>query len=237
MHVNFSGIYTTNPADSQPELIPPLKIFTFARQLIKPMPRMTIHREGYKIILSTILILLAINAGLFVLLSDYPTVRTIVLIASIVFLIAVLQFFRSPKREIVQNHIHVLSPADGKVVAIEEVLEENLPVLLKSQQADLVIGTSKTLRTIARVASDWLGGDIDHIQLDRLTRMIPKLADMTELERAELPGVSKTRARQIVAGAIVAESVMKKLDIRELRICPWALREGIILKWLDWIRG
>ena len=120
---------------------------------------------------------------------------------------------------------------------IDEVLEENLPVLLKSQHADLVIGTSKTLRTIARVASDWLGGDIDHIQLDRLTRMIPKLADMTELERAELPGVSKTRARQIVAGAIVAESVMKKLGNKELRICPWALREGIILKWLDWIRG
>jgi phosphatidylserine decarboxylase len=85
---------------------------------------MTIHREGYKIILTTILTLLVINAGLFLWLGDYPTVRTIVLIASIVFMIAVLQFFRSPEREITQNHIHVLSPADGKVVAIEEVLEE-----------------------------------------------------------------------------------------------------------------
>src|SRR6185295_15461828 len=85
---------------------------------------MTIHREGYKIIFFTILILLALNAALYFWLNDYSAVRTIVLIASIVFMIAVLQFFRSPKRDIVQNHIHVLSPADGKVVAIEEVLEE-----------------------------------------------------------------------------------------------------------------
>ena len=60
---------------------------------------------------------------------------------------------------------------------------------------------------------------------------------MTEEQRRDLPGVSATRARQIVAGAFVAESVMRNLEINELEICPWALREGIILKWLDWARG
>jgi exopolyphosphatase/guanosine-5'-triphosphate,3'-diphosphate pyrophosphatase len=38
-----------------------------------------------------------------------------------------------------------------------------------------------------------------------------------------------------VAGGIVAESVMKHLSIERVEICPWALREGIVLKWLDWM--
>jgi exopolyphosphatase/guanosine-5'-triphosphate,3'-diphosphate pyrophosphatase len=59
---------------------------------------------------------------------------------------------------------------------------------------------------------------------------------MSQEERSELPGVSKSRARQIVAGAYVAETVIRSLDIDSLEICPWALREGIVLKWLDWIR-
>jgi exopolyphosphatase/guanosine-5'-triphosphate,3'-diphosphate pyrophosphatase len=40
-----------------------------------------------------------------------------------------------------------------------------------------------------------------------------------------------------VAGAFVAESVMRNLDLKELEICPWALREGVVLKWLDWMEA
>ena len=58
--------------------------------------------------------------------------------------------------------------------------------------------------------------------------------DMTSAERANLPGVSNTRAQQIIAGAVVAKTSMEILGISELEICPWALREGVILKWLDW---
>jgi exopolyphosphatase/guanosine-5'-triphosphate,3'-diphosphate pyrophosphatase len=39
----------------------------------------------------------------------------------------------------------------------------------------------------------------------------------------------------LLAGAIVAEAVMSHLKIDEVEICPWALREGIVLKWLDWM--
>jgi exopolyphosphatase/guanosine-5'-triphosphate,3'-diphosphate pyrophosphatase len=56
---------------------------------------------------------------------------------------------------------------------------------------------------------------------------------MTVLERSALPGVSEGRAEQLVAGAIVAEAAMDVLDIRELVICPWALREGVILHRMD----
>ena len=60
---------------------------------------------------------------------------------------------------------------------------------------------------------------------------------MTYAERSRLPGVSVGRAPQLLAGAVVAEAVMSLLDIEEVQICPWALREGIILRRLDWMRG
>jgi exopolyphosphatase/guanosine-5'-triphosphate,3'-diphosphate pyrophosphatase len=51
--------------------------------------------------------------------------------------------------------------------------------------------------------------------------------------RANLPGVSPGRARQLLAGALVAEAAMELLDVDCLDICPWALREGVILRRLD----
>ena len=56
---------------------------------------------------------------------------------------------------------------------------------------------------------------------------------MTTSDRAELEGVSAERAPQIVAGALVAEAAMRALQLESLDICPWALREGIILRRLD----
>ncbi|MTA16550.1 MAG: Ppx/GppA family phosphatase, partial [Actinobacteria bacterium] len=55
--------------------------------------------------------------------------------------------------------------------------------------------------------------------------------------RAELPGVSSSRAQQIVAGGVVARAVMATLDIDRVEICPWALREGIVLRRLDWLNN
>jgi exopolyphosphatase/guanosine-5'-triphosphate,3'-diphosphate pyrophosphatase len=120
---------------------------------------------------------------------------------------------------------------------VDAQIGEILPTLVQHQDADRAIGTSKTLRTIARLCGDWSDGNGRDIKGESLRRIIPRLSEMTEDQRRDLPGVSATRARQIVAGAFVAESVMRNLEIDELEICPWALREGIILKWLDWARG
>jgi len=49
----------------------------------------------------------------------------------------------------------------------------------------------------------------------------------------ELPGVSRGRAPQLAAGAIVADAAMDLFGLPELEICPWALREGVILRRLD----
>jgi exopolyphosphatase / guanosine-5'-triphosphate,3'-diphosphate pyrophosphatase len=66
-----------------------------------------------------------------------------------------------------------------------------------------------------------------------LRQLIAFISRMTAADRAELEGVSAERAPQIVAGALVAEASMKALDIDSVDICPWALREGLILRKLD----
>ena len=52
-----------------------------------------------------------------------------------------------------------------------------------------------------------------------------------------LPGVSSDRAPQLAAGAIVADAAMDLFELDELEICPWALREGVILRRLDMLVG
>lgn len=117
---------------------------------------------------------------------------------------------------------------------IESQLDSILPTLVHHQDTDRAIATSKTLRTIARLGGDWFDGNGKTIKIEHIRKICSKLAEMDLQERIKLPGVSANRARQIVAGAFVTESVMRNLDLRQLEICPWALREGIVLKWMDW---
>jgi len=120
---------------------------------------------------------------------------------------------------------------------IENKLEQILPSLVKHQESDRAIATSKTLRTLARLSGDWFDGTGKNITVEAVRKISAKLSEMDESSRAKLPGVSENRASQIVAGSLVAESVMRNLDIKELEICPWALREGVVLKWLDWMEA
>ena len=120
---------------------------------------------------------------------------------------------------------------------IENSLEQILPNLVKHQESDRAIATSKTLRTLARLCGDWFNGNGNNITIDAVRKISNKLADMDVAARAKLPGVSENRASQIVAGAFVAESVMRNLDLKNLEVCPWALREGVVLKWMDWMEA
>jgi exopolyphosphatase/guanosine-5'-triphosphate,3'-diphosphate pyrophosphatase len=103
------------------------------------------------------------------------------------------------------------------------------------------VATSKTFRSLARIcgAEPSTSGPFVPRVLERdvLNDWIPRLSAMTRAERSRLPGVSPSRANQLVAGALVAQSAMELLDLEVLEICPWALREGIILRRLDWMEG
>jgi exopolyphosphatase/guanosine-5'-triphosphate,3'-diphosphate pyrophosphatase len=117
----------------------------------------------------------------------------------------------------------------------EELIRDSMPDSLKSHDADHFVATSKTFRTLARICAQWYGDNPKFIERSSLKSALPRLIEMTNKSRAELPGVSASRAQQIVAGGIVALAVMDRLDVDEAEICPWALREGIVLRRLDWL--
>ncbi|MER7050208.1 MULTISPECIES: Ppx/GppA phosphatase family protein [Streptomyces] len=102
---------------------------------------------------------------------------------------------------------------------------------------DHIVATSKTFKQLARIAGAARDAEGLYVQRElsrkSLQEWVPKLAGMTVEERAGLPGVSVGRARQLLAGALVAEGAMDLFGAQELEICPWALREGVILRRLD----
>ncbi|MDG9720737.1 Ppx/GppA phosphatase family protein [Streptomyces sp. DH24] len=102
---------------------------------------------------------------------------------------------------------------------------------------DHVVATSKTFRQLARIAGAARSAEGLYVQRElkrqSVEAWVPRLAGMTAAERAELPGVSEGRAGQLLAGALVAEGAMDLFGVESVEICPWALREGIILRRLD----
>ncbi|MCX4568366.1 Ppx/GppA family phosphatase [Streptomyces viridodiastaticus] len=102
---------------------------------------------------------------------------------------------------------------------------------------DHVVATSKTFKQLARLAGAPGSAEGPYVQRElkreSLEAWVPRLAGMTAAERAELPGVSEARASQLLAGAMVAEGAMDLFGVERLEICPWALREGVILRRLD----
>ncbi len=106
---------------------------------------------------------------------------------------------------------------------------------------DLVAATSKTFRTLARLsgaapssAGIRVPRRLTATGLDQVVRFVSRIESSA---LAELPGVSPTRAHQVPAGAAVAAASMRLLDVPFVRICPWALREGVILRRLDSLEG
>jgi exopolyphosphatase/guanosine-5'-triphosphate,3'-diphosphate pyrophosphatase len=122
--------------------------------------------------------------------------------------------------------------------ALEEYLEEKIEPLassLSTFEKDNAAGTSKTFRTLAKLAQNYYPKLGPHLNLNALEELVPKLQALDVDARKELQSVSAERAPQIVAGAMVAKQLMQTLELKEIRICPWALREGIVLHRLDWI--
>jgi len=84
---------------------------------------MSIHREGFKTIFLVLFIFTVLYVAVMLALPDNRLIQNIVLATGLVIFVIVVQFFRNPARQIVQNEKHILAPADGKVVVIEEVEE------------------------------------------------------------------------------------------------------------------
>lgn len=119
-------------------------------------------------------------------------------------------------------------------------LAHDAGAVLRAGRPDHAVATSKTFRSLARICGAAPSGEGPYVRrilrAGDLERWIPKLAGMSNEEIAELPGVSSDRAHQLLAGALVASAVMDIFDLPELEMCPWALREGILLERLDRMR-
>ena len=120
---------------------------------------------------------------------------------------------------------------------IRQRLAAAMRPLAKAGTADRAVGTSKTMRSLARVtgAAPSSDGPYAARSLERaaLASLVTDLGAMTSRQRSGLSGVSSSRSHQLLAGALVAEAAMDLLDLDRLEICPWALREGVILSRLD----
>jgi exopolyphosphatase/guanosine-5'-triphosphate,3'-diphosphate pyrophosphatase len=100
-----------------------------------------------------------------------------------------------------------------------------------------VVGSSKTIRSLARLAgatsTGFGSGERMLLRRSQLNDWVPRLARMSAEARPELPGITVDRTFQIVAGGIVLSEAMAAFNVEELEVSPWALREGIILRYLD----
>ena len=109
--------------------------------------------------------------------------------------------------------------------------------ILRYGRPDHAVATSKTFRQLARIAGAAPSSEGPYVRRvltgKDLASWAEKLPTMTLAERGKLPGVSAARAPQLPAGAIVADAAMDLFGVPELEICPWALREGVILRRLD----
>jgi exopolyphosphatase/guanosine-5'-triphosphate,3'-diphosphate pyrophosphatase len=108
---------------------------------------------------------------------------------------------------------------------------------LRRGAADHAVGTSKTFRQLARITGAAPSGEGSYVKRylkhTDLVTWVDRLVAMDRTERSRLPGVSEGRAPQLIAGAIVADAAMDIMEVTQLEICPWALREGVILRRLD----
>jgi len=136
-------------------------------------------------------------------------------------------------------------PTRAEIAVLRDKLDDDLAgvsgLLTAGGAPDVAVGTSKTFRSLARLtgAVPYSAGPrarrvLTHAGLRQLVSFVSR---MSHHDLAELEGVSPSRARQLAAGALVAEAAMRALKIDTLEICPWALREGVILRRLDTLDG
>lgn len=130
-------------------------------------------------------------------------------------------------------------PRAEQVAELAEVVQRRIHDRLHHYaDADLghPIAQSKVLRQLA-VLTESSDGHVargaDRLVRRCLERWIPRLAQLDQKQRAALPGLSRGRAKRVLAGAIVADTVLRTIGVESLEICPWGLREGVVFRCVE----
>jgi exopolyphosphatase / guanosine-5'-triphosphate,3'-diphosphate pyrophosphatase len=139
-----------------------------------------------------------------------------------------------------RERLHGDPPRAADVEALLEHADKTLEKPAKALLAggwDRPVATSKTFRSLARLAgaAPSAAGPLASRLLTRtgVHQVLGFIRHIPSAKLADMDGVSASRAHQLLAGAVVAEVTMEKLGIDSVEICPWALREGVILRRLD----
>lgn len=122
-------------------------------------------------------------------------------------------------------------------VHAKETLAAVLPRFAALPRPDHVVGSSKAIRSLARLAGypmpGWSGAQRMILPREALGSWIPRLARIPASARQELPGITADRTFQIVAAAVALHTAMTALRVDELEVSPWALREGVLLRYIE----
>jgi exopolyphosphatase/guanosine-5'-triphosphate,3'-diphosphate pyrophosphatase len=131
-------------------------------------------------------------------------------------------------------------PRPRDIEALTEYVQTSLEKAMRPVDIggwDKAVATSKTFRTLARLAgaAPSTAGPRAHRLLTRngVHQILGFIRHIPSAALANMDGVDSRRAGQLLAGAIVAEAAMRYFDLDSLDLCPWALREGVILRRLD----
>ncbi|MHC5797778.1 Ppx/GppA family phosphatase [Lacisediminihabitans sp. FW035] len=120
---------------------------------------------------------------------------------------------------------------------IRAILDDPIADIERRGSPTIVTATSKSFRSLARLTGSAPRASGPYVRRELrvhdLALWAARLSAMSSADRAELPGVSAIRSRQLLAAAIVAQTAMEGLAIESVQICPWALREGLILRRFD----
>jgi len=132
-------------------------------------------------------------------------------------------------------------PGEERVAVLRAHAESTLAPIVESFRVlpdpDHVVGTSKAIRSLARLVGyptrGWSGSERMLLPRASLASWVPRLARIPASARQELPGITPDRTFQITAAAVCLLTAMEMLDIDELEVCPWALREGVLLRYIE----
>jgi exopolyphosphatase/guanosine-5'-triphosphate,3'-diphosphate pyrophosphatase len=121
------------------------------------------------------------------------------------------------------------------------ILKALLPHVEAVREAgfECAIGTSGTILSLGAMAHHLERGQapetLHHLKVKAraLHELRKQLVASSERERLRLPGLDVRRADLVVAGAVLLDTVLDRLGVEELTLCEWALREGILLDYID----
>lgn len=139
------------------------------------------------------------------------------------------------------NYLHDDPPLESQIERLRhharKLIADPLLEFGRLDRPAQFVGSSKTIRSLARLAGSVVEGIGPHDRVTlrkwQLDEWVPRLAKLPADSRSALPGITADRSFQIVAGGVVLSEVMAAFDVPELDVSPWAMREGVLLDYLD----